>query len=287
MEKFMSQIARVFVVLNLVLAAGFLFAAGTFLGVKADWVAKYQAEKEAHNKDNTANSQTITQLNAQIQDLTAQNNALKESKSGLESTAAQQKTTIETLQAELSTKNTQIAGLTNDVASATDAVKRGQDEIKRLGDKNVELTAAVAAAQKAEQEAKAAETTAKATIVERDNSIAGLEADKKKLEDLNHEKALIIEWARNQGVDIAKAIKMEPINDARVVAFDSGMKLVQFNVGSKVGVAKGYVIDVVRGTNYIGRVRIDQVYGDHCAGTLEVAAPGQSPMVGDRGTNTL
>lgn len=283
----MSQIARVFVVLNLVLAAGFLFAAGTFLGVKADWIAKYDGEKEAHKTDNDANSRTITAQNAQIQELTTQNSALKEEKAKSDTSAAERKTRIEALESENSTKNGQIAALTNDVASATDAMKRGQDEIKRLGDKNVELVAAVAASQKAEQEAKTAETTAKATIVEKDNSIAALETEKKKLEDLNHEKALIIDWARNQGVDIAKAIKMDPINDARVIGVDAGLKLVQFNVGSKQSVAKGYVIDVVRGNSYIGRVRIDQVYGDNCAGTLEVAAPGQQPMVGDRGTNTL
>lgn len=282
----MSQIARVFVVLNLVIAAGFLFAAGTFLGVKADYIKQLTDEKELRTKDNDAKERTITQLRAQVEDLTQQNNALKEAKSQQETAAAERKARVEALEAEASTKNTQIAGLTADVASLTDAVKRHEDAVRKTNEKNLELVASVAAAQKAEQEAKAAETSAKATIVERDNTIASNERDIKKLTDLNHEKDLVIDWAREHGLDITKAVKMEPV-EARVIGVDMGLKLVQFNVGANQKVAKGYTIDVVRGTTYVGRVRIDQVYGDSCAGQIMFAKEGEAPMVGDRGTNTL
>lgn len=283
----MSQIARVFAVLNLVLAAGFLFAAGTFLGVKADYIKQLKDEKDAHAKDNAARDQKITERDASVSELTTRNSELAQKNAALEAKNAELKARVEQGESEAATKNTQISALTNDVASATDAVKRGQDEIKRVTDKNLELVAAVKTAQENEKTAKEAETLAKATIVDRDNAIAGLEREKKTLEDMNHEKGLIIEWARNVGgLDLSKAMKMDPV-EARVIGVDQGLKLVQFNVGTKGNVAKGYTIDVVRGSTYIGRVRIDQVYGDTCAGTLMYAKEGESPMVGDRGTNTL
>lgn len=283
----MSQIARVFAVLNLVLAAGFLFAAGTFLGVKADYIKQLDAEKTSRTNDNTKNNQKIVELGGSISDLTTRNSELTQKNASLETKVTEQKARIEQTESENATKNGQISGLTKDVESSTDAVKRGQDEIKRVTDKNLELVAAVKTAQENEKSAKEAETAAKATIVERDNAIAGLERDKTTLEGMNHEKSLIIEWARNVGgLDLSKAMKMDPV-DARVIGVDQGLKLVQFNVGSKANVAKGYTIDVVRGNTYIGRVRIDQVYGDTCAGTLMYAKDGESPMVGDRGTNTL
>jgi uncharacterized coiled-coil protein SlyX len=282
----MSQIARVFAVLNLVLAAGFLFAAGTFLGTKNDWIKKLDDEKVAHATDNRTKDQRNAELTASLSEITGANTALKEKNAAVDAKNVEQKARIEALEAELATKNTQIAGLTNDVASTTDAVKRGQDELKRVTDKNLELVSAVKTAQDNEQKAKQAETTAKGTIVERDNAIAALEREKKTLEDKSHEQALIIEHARTQGVDIGKALKMDPV-DARVIGVDQNLRLVQFNAGSNQKVAKGYTIDVVRGGTYIGRVRIDQVYPDSSAGTLMYAKPGEAPMVGDRGTNTL
>jgi hypothetical protein len=282
----MSQIARVFAVLNLVLAAGFLFAAGTFLGAKSDYMKQLVDERTGRAKDVSTRDISIATLNTSVSEVTTANNALKEKNTQLETKVGEQKARIEALEAENATKNTQVAGLTNDINSMADAVKRGQDETKRVTDKNLELVAAVKVAQENEQKAKGGETTAKGTIVEKDNAIAALERDKKKLEDDNAEKARIIEWARESGLDIGKAVKMDPV-DARVIGVDVGLKLVQFNAGSNQKIAKGYTIDVVRGNTYIGRVRIDQVYGDTSAGTLMYVKEGQTPMVGDRGTNTL
>jgi septal ring factor EnvC (AmiA/AmiB activator) len=282
----MSQIARVFAVLNLLFAAGFLFAAGTFLGVKADWIEKHAAEVKAHEKDNADKDATIKTLEADRQDRERQIAALKEEKAKSDATASERRARIEQLETEAADKNRINNTLASDIASLNDSVKRGQDEIRRLTDKNLELVANVAAAQKAEQEAKAAETVAKATITERENTIEAKEKEIHRISVENHEKSLIIDWAREQGVDIAKAVKMEPVN-GQVIGVDLGMKLVQFNVGANHKVAKGYKMDVVRGGKYIGRVRIDQVHGDFSAGVLELTAPGESPMVGDRGTTTL
>ncbi|HYC78360.1 MAG TPA: hypothetical protein VEI02_12105 [Planctomycetota bacterium] len=283
----MSQIARVFAVLNLVLAAGFLFAAGTFLGTKADYIAQLNTEKDAHRATEARLQAELTKRDADIANLTTNNAGLREQKSTLEATIAGQKAQLEANATELSNKNVQITNLTNDIASLTDVNRRQGDDKNRLVEENNKLRTDIAAAQAAEREAKAAETLAKSTIIERENTIAQNERDLTSSKNRIHELDLQVDWARGQGLDFTKFLKMEPIHDARVIAYDSGMKLAQFNVGSKQGVARGYTFDVVRGDRYIGRVVIDQVYENTSAGKLQMAAEGQAPMVGDRGTTTL
>ncbi|MCA8955834.1 MAG: hypothetical protein KDC87_07160 [Planctomycetes bacterium] len=56
----MSPIGRVFLVLNLALAGGFVFFAGTYLQRDDDFKSKFEAEKKQHNLDNESKDKLIS-----------------------------------------------------------------------------------------------------------------------------------------------------------------------------------------------------------------------------------
>jgi len=282
----MSQVARVFVVLNLLVAAGFLFAAATFLALNNDYKGQLQAEVDAHNADNQAKDLEISRLKDTIRQKDGQNQALREQVGNKDGTIASQNTQIQSLESNNKSKDTSIAALTE--ANAQHAKmqstlqglltdERGKNET--LATENRTAVAAQAAAVKAKEGADAEIEGLKGTIHGHEKTIT---AQKESITNLE----LMKSYAIAKGVDFEKIQLIGPLT-GHVVAADNNLKLVQVNIGKAKGVVRGAVLDVVRGGTYIGRLTVDTVFDNHAAGLMDITADGQSVMVGDRVTNTL
>ena len=74
----MTQVARVFVVLNLLLAVGFLFSAATILSLNKDFKTKYEAEVAAHERTQEAKDREINIVKTERDSFRRANNELKE-----------------------------------------------------------------------------------------------------------------------------------------------------------------------------------------------------------------
>ena len=282
----MSQVARVFVVLNLVVSAGFLFAAATFLALNNDYKKQLEVEAKAHTDDNQTHGQTINGLNDEVKSQQSQISALREQTSQKEGTISTQTTQITSLQGDKSNLTSENASLIEANRAHADAVTKLQDDNKLLRGNNGELA-----------------TENRAKTKEAADAVAAKEASDKSIEDLRstihaHEKTitaqkaslsekdLLIAYAKQKGVDFEK-IQMVPNMSGHVVNADNAARLVQVNIGTSNGMVRGAVLDVVRGDTYIGRIRIDTVFDKQSAGLLTIVADGQAVMVGDRVTNTL
>jgi len=283
----MSQIARVFVVLNLILAAGFMCVAASFLGYQADYKAKLEAEQKMHAADKaTAEAQAANQKK-EIERLQADLGATKEKASNLETKNSSLTGEKESLTTDKTNKDAQIAQLTKNIESVNETMKRMQDERAALTTSNTKLMQDIQAAQGNERKANEELAKAKDSILTGENKLSDLQKAHTSLQDAKHEADLLIEIARKKGVDLTGLVAMEPIADARVIGVDMGLKLIQVNVGSNRKVSKGYVFDLVRGSSYIGRFNVDQVYDTTAAGTLTILKPGETVTVGDVALNTL
>lgn len=282
----MSQVARVFVVLNLLVAAGFLFAAATFLALNNDYKEKLAAEQKAHAEDNQAKDLEISKLNDEIKSKDGQNQALREQVGNKDGIIASQNTQIQSLEANNKAKDASIAALTTAnsehakmqqtlQASVTDWRAKAEAFAAEARTKTDEAKAAIAAKEAAEKMIE----DQKATIHGHEKTIA---AQKESISNLE----LMKSYAISKGVDFEKIQLIGPLA-GHVVAADNNLKLVQINIGKDKGVVRGAVLDVVRGSTYIGRLEIDTVMDNHAAGLMTIMKDGQSVMVGDRVTNTL
>ncbi|MEE2714263.1 MAG: hypothetical protein VX913_15945 [Planctomycetota bacterium] len=282
----MSQVARVFVVLNLVIAAGFLFAAATFLALNNDYKNQLEAEKKVHADDNQARDLKIGQLNDEVKSQQSQISALREQTSQKDGTISTQNTQIQSLQGDKSNLTAENASLIEANRAHADAVAKLQDDNKGLRDSNGTLATENRAKTKEAADAVAAKEAADKGIEDLKTAIHGHEKTITAQTESLSEKDLLIAYAKQKGVDFEK-IQMAPNMSGHVVNADNGLRLVQVNIGKSKGMVRGAVLDVVRGDTYIGRVRIDTVFDNQSAGLLTIMADGQSVMVGDRVTNTL
>jgi len=83
---------------------------------------------------------------------------------------------------------------------------------------------------------------------------------------------------------------MSPVT-GQVVNYDPSLSLVQVNRGSEAGVERGYTLDITSNGRYLGRMRVDRVSPNICAGVMTVKnqRPGESfnVPVGAQATNRL
>jgi uncharacterized protein (DUF3084 family) len=283
----MSQLARMFVVLNFLLAAGFLYAAAMFLGINHEWKKKH----DTMNKDLTQAREDARKrekdLQTRVEELTRESSTLKEDNAGTKATAARLTEANATAEKDKKTKEADFTKEQANLASANENLKRANEELTKRTEEANKLRTDAATAQAAERKANEELEKAKTEIRNRDNSIAELEKGKTDMTGKIEELEIIKKIAQDAKVDLSNIVNAAPIPDAKVIGWDPDMKLVQVNAGTAQKVARGTTLDIVRGSSYIGRIKIDQVYPNSAAGTLYIAAPGQTVQVGDRATNTI
>lgn len=282
----MSQIARIFVVLNLLVAAGFFFAASTFLGLNNDYKRKFEGEEKGRAADNAAAAVREQKKDTTIKDLESQLSAAKEQNGTLSGANTQLTSELAKSNQANTTKDGQIAELTRVNGEHAASSQRQTQEISRLTEQNTNLDKAQRDAVKKMEESVTALNDEQKKNLEATNKIADLEKNCVTRDEAIAKLELKEKYAKSKGIDFEN-LDMTPAVSGVVVNADNAMKLVVTNVGSANGIHKGSILDVVRGATYIGRVHVDTVYPNTSAGILKITAAGQQVMVGDKVTNTL
>ncbi|HMS15541.1 MAG TPA: hypothetical protein PKA37_01790 [Planctomycetota bacterium] len=281
----MSQVARVFVVLNLLLAVGFLFAASTFLAMNNDYKVKLQKEVDGRVADNKAKDSEISQLKGQITNLEGLNRTLSEQKSNLEGSFTGVQATVSSLESENKNKDSLLAQSQRNINEAAVATQALNSDKNRLTEA---LNAAHAEAREKTAEAMKALadlTAANEEIVSLKNEVAANEASIATLKTKVTDQNMMLEYAAGKGIDFSTLVLTPPLN-GQVVSANADIAML--NLGSNAGVKLGYVFDIVRGGSYVGRIVIDQVYANNSAGKITIRSKtGSTPQPGDRATTAL
>lgn len=285
----MSNIGRIFVIVNLVLAAAFVGWAAKELRTSDDWMGKHAVEVTAHKA-------TETKLNAQIDDLTAQLGTEKTRGQQVSSERDEQKSRADRLSAELddARKNNQKLGADISVLK------------ENVGDYNKRLEELAASKDRASQEARAAEQArdqavdaakdaetklrdAQDAAAALETRVAGLEEQlgttQKDLQKKETELATLIDYTGTPLSDVAP----EPLIEGAVVSVKMDVKpgLVMLNVGSNQNVKQGMTFDVFKGGQYKGEVKVQTVQADVCSALVTMAAPGAVMAQGDSAATRL
>ena len=285
----MSAIGRIFVILNLVLAAAFLGYASTSLAKGSELTAQLKAEEAAH-------AATRADLESGAEQLRIQLNSEKGLKEQYMTEAETAKAESNRNAADLEAARRNNAELTASIASI-EATLAGYNQT--IAAVTAAKDAAVAEARDMERARVAAEGTAdKAVTAQRDAddalkaanaAIAQLERDltsaKKDYARVNSE---IEQLVAMTGVE-RKTIAATPKIDARVlqVSYDLKPGLVALNVGSEQGVKRGMTFQIFNGTVWKGQVRVENVQPGMSSALITDMTSGQTIAQGDSAATIL
>jgi hypothetical protein len=285
----MSAIGRVFLILNLILAATFLGWASTALASRANLSEKLTAEKDAHAK-------TKTTLEAEISALRTDLNQEKDAKETARRELDVKQESLRNKEAELTQEKGANAELRSNLEKMTSSLDDYNNTNKRLeSEKSAALQAAAAAeAEKGQairerEAALAAQNAAELARSAAENLLASLEKSNTSLKKDNESLNLKLQTLGEMfGVGASDVATVKDI-DGRVLQVDMGVKpgLLALNVGTSQGVARGMVFDIYSGTIYKGQARVETVDANYSSALILRQVAGTSISQGDNATTKL
>ena len=281
----MSTIGTVFIILNLILSAGFLGWAANALGHAQEYKKQMADAKKASDEALAVKQKEVDDLTIEKNAVTDQQRQFREQRDAFETEAGRLKTQLE----ELKRSNDSMQGnLTKIQATLNDY----NDTIKQLGDQK---DAAIQRANEAERAKDAAERDKDAAVVAKNDAEEATRNAMLRISDLEKEKMGLSEQVETLDTRLAVITKQtgvkltdvfsQPQIEALVLDVKKDLKLVILNKGRKDEVKVGYVFDIYRGSQYKGQVRIQDVQETMCSALIlrEKDAIGR----GDSATTTL
>lgn len=164
----MSPIGRVFIVLNLALAGGFLVVSGTHLQKQHNYKAKYEAEQ-------TARKEQVATLEGQITKLESERNVFENAKTANETQLGEARRANSLLEDENKRLSQQLATMEGDVKQLVAAAQAANTEMKAAFGQAKDAYAMAIADQKVKDEAVRAKDAALAENRDLKNTITGLQ----------------------------------------------------------------------------------------------------------------
>lgn len=276
----MNQVARVFVVINLVLAAAFLMGAATFLKQNEDWKGKHGQLQDDMQAQLDDKAQQINDLDAEIRRLNDDKTRLSNEVSTLEGTRSNLETQLQaaneakqTADSAAQTASATNGRLTEQIGSVTAQMQDFSSLIERYRNEAADKLAEASAA----NEARAA---AAADADQKGREIASLG---RQIELLNGQLSdTQAKLASYVSVYPPPARPSQPKIEGTVVRFDRDTDLIELNIGKNQGVQRGFTFDITRGSNYVCTVRVDRVGDNTSVASIEIQVT--RPQSGDRVT---
>ncbi len=285
----MSTIGKIFVVLNLVLAAAFVGWAYNAVSASGDWKAKHETLFTASAKDKANLDAELTKVRA---DLAL---AQREYQSAM-SARDENKRAADRLQAdktELASTNASLQAAVTGIQTTLGEITASRDTAQANSSKAVAAQNAAEtgrrAAEQAQEAAEKAQADAQSELRAAQDLVASLEKDKTKLvNEAGSLRTSLDTIVKVTGAD-PKDFEDVPKIDGAVQGVDRSIPegLVAINAGATQGVRRGYTFSIYDGARYKGEVKIEFVHSDMSSGLITYTKPGETISQGDRATTRL
>ncbi|MEZ5963488.1 MAG: hypothetical protein R3F56_06550 [Planctomycetota bacterium] len=277
----MSPIGRIFIVLNLGLAFGFVAIAGTYLKNSTNWKQKYDtatADADTASKKMAAEMDAVrSELEGAKNNLTAYTTNLK----GTETRFEEAKAENERLTAQIGSFEGSIKASESSLKSIKDALEsattRADDAYKMSVKASDERNEALNARVKAEDDLR----TATAKIAELENTLAETNARVARLQEEVGEKETLLAYVRvNNGGLLPNPV---PAMSGSIVTVGRDGRLLTAKLDSKAGEPKpGHNLAIHANGHYKGEFVVDTVEGDYLFGRLIRSVDGAVVGAGDK-----
>jgi len=279
----MGTFAKIFIVVNLVLAVVFLGAASSLLGTIEDYKGKWQESVKVHDDFVTTTKAKEKVYKDDIDSMKTKIGRLESEKSQLESDAKRNSEEWAAISKayNLQTEEVkQMAAATADLQKNLDAANAS---IERLNTKYETALADTRAAKQSEDDLR--------NDLERvTQQMKRVQAD---LETCQKEKAAVVEDNQKKarllaqasaifGNDWIKNLKDMPAVSGQVTGVDEGLNIVLVSVGTDDEMEVGFTMTVYRGGEFIGQLIIDKVGEDWASGHMDRSLSKSFPVKGDQ-----
>jgi hypothetical protein len=285
----MSPIAKLFIVLNVVLAGVFLGFAAKALNTESSFKSQYDNEVTEHKKEHEA-------LGAEKAKLLADKGEVEKARDAMQGERDQARAEVDRLKSEVADKdraNNEMRGSVDKIAKSIDDVMAKSNALSDARDKAMQ---AQRDAEKARDEAVASKTAAEAKAGDletklhtAEGNIADLEKTstgyKKDVDRLNTDLASL-QAATN--TSLAEITSM-PLIEGRVLDVATNIEpgLVAINKGAADNVKRGFTFEIYEGKTYKGQARVEYVHDTSCSALLIRPVPGQKIKAGDSAATRL
>lgn len=284
----MSPLAKVFVVLNLVLALGFLGVSATLFTAREKYVASINKMQSDHEKLAAQANQKIDDLEGETKDRRQNEQRLLDQVHDLQRGRDDLINEKGDLVNQIAAKDTDIQNLNNRITQKDTHLEQKDQEISRLTEAKERLMAEA-------QADKAAKTLAEQL---RARAFLDREQVQKALADTNIELATtkrelgdaqdVINIAQAAGLDLYSLVsaKPPPPIDGVVLAVRPDADLVILSVGNNDKVKEGYEFTIYRGPRFIAKVKVLRTTDD-LAGARILYQEGATIVVGDKASTRI
>ncbi len=282
----MSTIGKIFLFVNLALAAA-------FLGWAANSLGKTEEMKKAHTDAIAAATEARTKAEEEASSARTQARQEEQAKDTLRNERDNLDSRLKSTQQELEAEKRSNEQLRGDVAKINAAIGTLNTQLSAIEQAK---DAAVAAAREAERERDAArdesqDSGEKMRAAEEARKQAEMEvaALEKQLKSTRDEVASLDTRLREMIAVYGPSDVAQKAIDAKVVSVDYTLKpgLVALNVGKSHDVKTGYTFEIYAGNVYKGRVKVQSVYADMCAAVIDVQKDGVTITAGDSASTRL
>lgn len=259
----MSTMSKVFVVLNLVLS---LFLVGTnasILSKNDEYKRKYEDSESGRKSDKEASDKKLSEANGDRERVVGENRSLTNQKTDLDSQLQAQKSISE----QVRNDNNQ---LRNSVDAINAALKAVQGELgdlqtrnKALMDSNEGLKKETADSKKAQMDAEEDRARVEGDLKRASDDVAEKERQLVAVTGERDNLKAQLDALVKLGVDVPGLIGNNvALIEGKVSAVGPNSSFVVLSVGQNEGVKVGFAFHVYRGSDYIGRVVVDNVLPD-------------------------
>jgi cell shape-determining protein MreC len=265
-----SGLAKIFVVVNLVLAIMFCAFTMVLYAKRVDYNDRWQTTLKQL-------ADTEKKLKAEITNLTDQNSKLKSDLDAQTTKYNNRDAEYQRLSVAMKQVEAKLGDIEAERRFMLAQIQAKDEELNARADKIVEMHQILQDMQQALEIAKQHETNATNLRVEAENQLNAVQEqftavmkEKKKVEDDLAYANWILERLQAAGITTSQALEQPamPAIPAKVLAVDKEVNLVMLSVGRNDGVKKGYTFSVYRTDKFVGKVRVEKVYDDMCAGVI-------------------
>jgi hypothetical protein len=258
----MSPIGRIFIVINLVLAAAFIGFTGTYLQKATDWKQKYDAEVVVHQSDNDTKDQALAALQDDVATAERQLAAADANTSRLSTEVEEKNAEIERSEKRLNTMEGDLAKQQANYAKIADAIDRATQDAAQARQSSIAAGEAKDAALRVQETATADLRDAQAQIASLQTDVGARDVAIVDLESANREKDVLLSIVRDRAPGLLALA--QPTLGGTVQHVDASGRLLTVTVTdnpAEADIKPGYSFAIFEGTNYKGEARITSVDG--------------------------
>jgi hypothetical protein len=285
----MSTIAKIFTVLNVILAAAFLGWAANAVQLNNKYLEDLTVERKSHEDTKKLLGEEKSSLAAKWKEadearvrLQTQLEESKAENSRVDNDNKSNASKLETMEADYKKIAGTLEGLQADSKAAHEAQLKAQAAQHDAESKAKDAAAAQLAAETKASGLEGELIAAKEEIANKEKSLATAEKER---ESVKTQLATVVA-ATNYDL---KGVQAMPLIEGKILAVEMGVEpgLVSINRGKTAGVQRGYTFEVYEGATYKGQARVEYVYDDMCSAVLVRKVKGETIRQGDGAATRL